>query len=71
MAELSDTLDAIELAALDPLKAASDGQSAEAHPLSEQIAAAKFVAESRATANGKSAWRGRTARAITPGADPR
>lgn len=67
--------DSIAEAAASPQSATVDGLQAAAHPIPDQIAAAKFPASNDAldgtNANGgpKSGWgRLRTARAVPPGA---
>lgn len=66
--------DSIARAAAEPARASADGQSADAHPIPDQIAAVKFQQTQAATggtnaAGGpKSGWRGlRAGRVIPPG----
>lgn len=47
MPDLSETIEAV---AADPLKAASDGQSAEQHPLPDLIEADRYLAAKAAAA---------------------
>lgn len=61
------TPDAIAQAASEPLKAAADGQSAEAVPIKDQIEAAKFAAANKKDAAGKRS-KIRLTRVIPPGA---
>lgn len=61
------TPEAIAEAAQQPLKAAADGQSAEAVPIKDQIEAAKFAAANKVGASGKRA-KIRLTRVVPPGA---
>lgn len=65
--------DSIAEAAASPAEASVDGQSARAHPIKDQIAAAEYKAQQDALADAnddggkKSGWRGlRPARPIFP-----
>lgn len=63
------TADAIAVAAQQPLKGEIDGQSATAHSIPDQIAAARYRAAQSALASGGTGWGGvRIARVAPPGA---
>ena len=62
-----DLTDLIEAEAALPKKSESDGQSAEARPLTELIAADKYLKSKDAAARGSAWGRIKMARAVPPG----